>query len=133
MNWLRRLFLTLIKMLSGRFAAVHIKRRGMIVYLRTLQAVRRSLLALILFVCCLQLMVIGAVGTFVTVVLLSNEDGKLWVLLAGFLILLVLPVAGLAILLSERLWFKFSGAEQFFANQPVPAPAPIAEVNQPAT
>jgi hypothetical protein len=104
-------FFMLIRMWAGRFAFTHFRRKGQIIYLRTLQAVRRSLLAAILFICCLQLIVIGFVGTFVAGVLLTNEEPtvKLWILLAGFLTVLLLPIFGLTFLLSERTWYRYSG------------------------
>lgn len=97
----------------------HMKRKGLIVYLRALQAIRKSVIIAIAFFCLIQLMLMGLVGTFVTGVLLTNQDttAKLWILLAGFLIVFALPFLGLAFLFSERTWLKASGAQEFFANE----------------
>lgn len=120
MSWIRTILLNLIRMWTGRLALSHLKRRSLLVYLRTLQAVRRSLLAAVVFACCLQLLVIGAVGTFVTGVLLTDQEWatKLWILFGGFATLLALPAVALTILLSERVWFKASGAGKLFSDIP---------------
>ena len=122
--FLRRLLFDLFRMWGTRVAILQIKRRGMLAYLRMLQVVRRSVVATIAVICVLQLMVIGAVGVFVTGVLLTNQDpaAKLWILLAGFLFILAIPLIGLAIVLSERFWFKLSGAEKFFDEDKAKAP-----------
>jgi flagellar basal body-associated protein FliL len=98
------------------YAVTRIKKQGMLFYLRTLQAVRRSLLAVVAFICCLQLMVLGLIGAIVTGVLLTNTDPqtKLWILLGVSLLILVLPMIGLAMLFSEKAWLQASGAADFF-------------------
>jgi hypothetical protein len=100
----------------------HFKRKGLIVYLRTLQAIRKSVIVAVAFFCLLQLMILGAVGTFVVTVLLTDQDqiSKLWILLSGFLILFSLPLVGLIILFSERVWLKASGAQEYFGKEHPP-------------
>jgi hypothetical protein len=119
MAFLRSVIMKLIQIFGTQIALKELKKRGMIAYLKTLQAARKSLLAVLLVFCFVQLMIIGAVGTFVTAVLLSNQDpaAKLWILLGGFLAILVIPLITLVFALSERSWFKFSGAESFFNDK----------------
>lgn len=136
MFFVKQILFMLFSHWGKAFATSHVKKKGLLLYLKMLQAVRRSLLAVIAFFCLLQLMVIGAIGTFVTAVFLGTGDTttKLWILLAGFLLILVIPLVGIGLLFSERLWFKFSGAEEQFASEmarnrptpPPPAPRPAA-------
>lgn len=128
MIWLRRILIWAFRMWSGKVAVTHFRRKGLIVYLRTLQAVRKSVIAAIAFFCVLQLMVIGLIGSFVTAVLLSNQDqiSKLWLLLSGFLILFIVPLIGLIFALSERTWMKASGAQEYFDREK-PSAAPSQE------
>ncbi len=111
-------------MWSTKVAITTFKRRGMLAYLKTLQVVRRSVVATIALICVLQLMVIGAVGVFVTGVMLTNQDpvAKLWILLSGFLFILALPLVALAIVFSERFWFKMSGADKYFEYEKQESP-----------
>jgi hypothetical protein len=128
MVWLRRFLVWAFRIWGGKFAMTHFKRKGLIVYLRTLQIVRKSVLAAIAFFCLLQLMIFGAIGTFVTAVLLSNQDqvAKLWILLAGSLLMFAVPMIGLAFLFSERTWLKASGAQEYFEKEsPAPSPSPV--------
>lgn len=106
----------------------HMKRKGLIVYLRSLQVIRKSVLAAILFFCLIQLMLMGVIGTFVVTVLLTNQDStaKLWILLAGFLVLFALPFVGLAVFFSERMWLKASGVQEYFTGEKGP-PEPTSE------
>jgi|GEM_PF-1152482 len=132
MTWLRRLLVWAFRMWGGKFAMTHMRRKGLIVYLRALQAIRKSVLVAIAFFCLIQLMLMGLVGTFVTGVLLSNQEpaSKLWILLAGFLIIFALPLIGLAFLFSERTWLKASGAQEFFAEEK-PASEKVPETTGP--
>src|SRR4051794_8965417 len=100
MFWLRRLFVWGFRLWSGKLAVTHFRRQGLIVYLRTLQAIRKSVLVAIAFFCLIQLMIFGLIGTFVSAVLLSGQDqiSKLWILLAGFLVLFAAPLVGLGFL-----------------------------------
>jgi uncharacterized membrane protein len=62
----------------------------------------------------LQLMILSLVGLLVTGVLLSNYDFrvKMEILFCLFAVLFSLPFLVLIIILSERLWFRASGAEK---------------------
>lgn len=119
MNWVRRFLVWAFRIWGGKFAATHMRRKGLIVYLRALQAIRKSVLFGIAFFALIQLMLMGLIGSFVTGVFLTNQDltAKLWILLAGFLVIFSLPFVGLAYLFSEKTWLKASGAQQFFAEQ----------------
>jgi len=129
MVWLRRILIWGFRLWGGKMVMTHVRRKGLIAYLRTLQAIRKSVIVAIAFFCLLQLMIFGAVGTFVLTVLLTNQEqaSKLWILLSGFLILFAIPLVGLGVLFSERIWLKASGAQEFFDKESPPAPtaAPI--------
>lgn len=129
MDWAKRIIFSLFRLWTGRLAFLHVKRRGLLIYLRTLQTLRRSLIAAIVFACCLQLMVIGAVGAFIAGVLLSEQEttSKLWILFAGFLVIFGLPFITLFVIFSERVWLKASGAENFFEGNTAPSSRPLTD------
>lgn len=91
-----------------------VKHKGVLAYLRALQFTRRVFLIIILSILFLQLMMISLVGALVTGFLLWDHDfqTKMEILFWIFVTLFTLPAIGVGVLLSERLWFKFSGAEK---------------------
>jgi hypothetical protein len=127
----RELLLFFFKAWGQRMAANRLKTQGLLVYLKILQAVRKSLLGIIAFLCFLQFIVLGLIGTFVVGVLLTHNEPetKLWILLSGFLVLLAVPMIGLTFMFSERLWFKMSGAEEFFNHSDSSANNPHTSAN----
>lgn len=66
----------------------------------------------------LQIMVLAGFGTLITGFMLWDTDQtfKLQLLFGIFLGLCGLPALALAVLFSERLWYKLSGAEKLVAQ-----------------
>lgn len=115
MNWVKKILSYLLGQLAYQYAFGQVKKKALLIYLKTLQATRRSFIAAIAVFCILQLMVFGFLGTVITAVwLLPLEDvnTKLYILLGFFGFLFLIPLIGLCIFLSERVWFRASGAEQ---------------------
>lgn len=90
------------------------KRRGALAYLRAVQGARVAVIAALLSFLFLQLMILSFVGLLVTGVLLWNHDfeAKIEVLFWIFTGMFSVPALILIALLSERFWFKASGAEK---------------------
>jgi len=106
----------LLEILALKSAWQPYKRHAFLAYLRCLWGLRRGLIGVLLVVFFLQTMVIGFVGSGVFAVLLATDDprSRLWGLLAVFAALFVVPFAVLTYLLSDRVWFRLSGAEKKF-------------------
>ena len=92
-----------------------VKKKAVLIYLKTLQAVRRSLVAAILIICFLQLMIFGFLGLVLTVIWILPADlnTKIYILLGFFSFIFFVPLMAVCFFLSERLWFRKSGAENF--------------------
>lgn len=89
------------------------KKRTLVLYLKTLQITRRSLMAAILVFVILQMAVLGLMGALICGVLLLPQDfeTKLWILFGLFSLLFTLPLVAFSFILSESTWFKYSGAK----------------------
>ena len=119
MSWLQKIFSYGLTQLAYQFAFKQVKRKAVLVYLKTLQAVRRSIIAAICVFFALQFMVFaffGAVITGIWLLPVSDTSTKLCILLGFFGLLFILSTIGLCVFLSERHWFKLSGAEQLLKD-----------------
>ncbi len=115
MSWLFRL----IWIFWGKQALVReYKRRSLAVYLRAIRATRLSLIGVLLTFLILQLMMLAGVGALVTGFMLWNQDfhSKLQILFYIFAGAFGIPAVTLMILLSERLWFRVSGASKMMED-----------------
>jgi CBS domain containing-hemolysin-like protein len=103
-----------IRQLAFKYLFNQLRQRAVLIYLKTLQVTRQSLLIAIALFIMLQLMVFGFIGTVITAVWLwpTSIENKLMSLLLIFAFLLVVPLFGLIFFFSERYWFKASGAAQ---------------------
>ena len=111
MNWLLRL----VWLMWGQHMLVReAKRRTLAVYLRALRAGRLSVMAFFAVFLILQLMMLSAVGALVTAVYLWDHEfqAKIEILFYIFTGTFAVPAFLLTILLSERLWFRLSGARK---------------------
>ena len=99
-------------------AANSIQKKGVLMYLKTLQVVRKSLAGSLFLFLFLQLMLVGFIGSLVVgVFLLPQEtETKLWILFGVFFAFFILPLVSLLILFSERVWFRLSGAEKMVSD-----------------
>lgn len=114
MNWILRLAWILFKDRIRSRALNKVKRKGVIAYIRTLQGTRRLLLIAFGGFLLMQTIMLGAVGALVTAFLLWNYEYamKLEILFGVFLGIFLVPFGLILFFLSERFWFKFSGAEK---------------------
>lgn len=94
------------------------RKRGTLTYLRTVQTVRRLLLAALIGLLVLQAMIMAAFGALVTGFMLWDADHalKLQILFGIFLGITLVPLGILVVLFSERLWYRLSGAERMVEN-----------------
>ena len=88
------------------------KRKGVAVYLRVLQGTRRMIIAALLLFFFLQVIVLAGAGAVVTGLWLWDYDPHLKMQIAFGICLgmFLLPVLLLMVGLSQRLWYKYSGA-----------------------
>lgn len=118
MSWLGKTFSYFVGQMAYKFAFGQVKRKALLIYLKTLQAMRRSIILAFLIFCFIQLMVLGFLGTAVTAIWLLPQDTntKLYILLGFFAFLFTIPFLALCFILSERMWFRFSGAEKLLKD-----------------
>ena len=62
----------------------------------------------------LQMMIIGFIGTIIAGIFLLPQDfeSKVWILFFVFIGLFIIPFAVLIYALSEKIWYKASGADE---------------------
>ena len=91
---------------------VHAKRRAVVAYLNILQGGRRLLVVAFAAFLILQAMLLAGFGALVTGFILWDYDyhSKMVILFFIFLGLFVIPLGLLVWLLSERTWYRLSGA-----------------------
>lgn len=134
MFFLRQIVMFLFSRVWQQYTMARLKHRGMLAYLKALQGLRRGIMGVILFACILQLMVIGFIGMFVTSVFLFDLDfaTRTLILFIGFSIFALVPFALLVVMLSERMWFKASGAQEFFRAESQSEPQSQTGIPKPA-
>lgn len=88
------------------------KRKGVAAYLRVLQGSRLLIVGALLGFIMLQVMVLAGFSALITAFLLIDYDWhtKLEILLGFSLVLFLGPMALLMWVLSERAWYRHSGA-----------------------
>lgn len=91
-----------------------VRRAGVLAYLRAVQGSRYALIAALSAFLILQCMVMAAFGALITGFMLWDEDPtfKLQILFGIFTAMFALPALALLYILSERKWYKLSGAEK---------------------
>ncbi|MGE3972697.1 MAG: hypothetical protein AB7E78_15230 [Porticoccaceae bacterium] len=104
----------LLQVLALRAAWAQYKHERVLAYIRFLRAMRKGSAGYLLALFFLHALVIGFFGSSVIIVLLATEDPRtrLWALFAIFGSALLVSLGVIAYLLSERVWFKASGAEK---------------------
>lgn len=114
MNLIARLIWFLLRHQAKLSLVSTAKRRAAVAYLKALMGARVALIGLIVGVFVLQVMVLAFLGALVTGVWMLDLETqtKLSVLFATFAILFLVPATILAVVLSERFWFRHSGAAQ---------------------
>lgn len=110
MNWI----LLLIRSFGYQVIFERLRRKSVLLYLKTLQAARKSIGLLIALIFVLQMMAMGFVGAVVTGIWLMPQEAefKVWCLFGFFGFLFLIPIIVFKIALSERLWYEKSGAKE---------------------
>ena len=118
MPWLIDLISFFVKSFLYRRAVSKARQKGILVYLKTLQTVRKSMALFLLAFAFFQLMILGFVGVVVAGIFLYPEElqWKLWVLLTVSGCLFIGPLVFLFFLFSERVWYQVSGAEKMMSD-----------------
>jgi hypothetical protein len=119
MSWKTDLLYSAIRTFLYQKALQRVKQKGLLVYLKTLQVLRKSLALSLLVFFTLQLMLVGFVGSLTIGIWLipTTPETKLWILLATFGTLFLIPALILTYILSEKFWFKASGAQKIIKDQ----------------
>ena len=113
MSWIGKLFVYYLGQLGFQFFAGGVKKRILIMYIKTLQVMRKSMLATVLILIVLQVIVLsffGAVVIGVFLLPLENITSKLWLLFTLFMVFFTVPLVGLLVFFSEKTWLRLSGA-----------------------
>lgn len=98
---------------AKRQALFQARKKGVKAYLHLLQGVRVSAIGLITALIILQFIGIGLAMMVGAGIFLSplEMETKLWIAFGVGCGLFLIPVIGLCVLLSQRLWYKVSGAQ----------------------
>lgn len=117
-----KFLLFVLKSLIYQTALLKLRRKGILFYLKALQAIRKSLVAFIFLFFALQMMVLGFAGALVSGIwLLPIEDNqtRLWLLFSASAAFFLIPLLLICVFLSEKNWYKASGAKEMMqAPQP---------------
>ena len=118
MAWIRGLLMMLFREYARGRIIGGVRRRGLRVYFRAVNGVRRLLVALVVVNVLIQLMITSLLALCATAAFLfvPDENTRLYVLGAVFLTLFLVPFVGGLYLLSESFWLKLSGAEGLIAD-----------------
>ncbi len=108
----------LLKIFEGHRLIQESKKKGILLYLKVLQAVRTSIVGALMVFFALQIFIFAVVGIVLTslyLIPLENET-KAWILLGlcGTIVLFVGVVLNL--IFSEKTWYKHSGVNQFISK-----------------
>jgi len=110
---LKSLFWHLLQTFGIKAAKTELRRQSLLVYLRFLRGLRKSIVGVLLLSVLFQLMVLGLVGTLVAVVALwpgLELELRLEIFAGVSLVLFLAPLFCFGILLSDRAWYRASGA-----------------------
>jgi hypothetical protein len=114
MNWLIDLLIYFLRAVLYKQAVRRAKVRGVLLYLKTLQIARLSLMGLLAIFVVMQLLIFGFFGAVITGVWLlpQDENIKLWILFGVFTLFCLITSGFLLFAFSEKIWYRLSGAEE---------------------
>lgn len=119
MKWVREILFSFLGQSIFHIGIKQVKRKMSLVYMKTLQAMRKSLIVALLVFFILQLMVLGFFGAAVTAIWLyptPDLETKLYILLAFFGALFLIPALGLIVFFSDRMWYHLSGSQKIMQD-----------------
>lgn len=114
MTWIWRILLFVAgEYLKGQLVT-RAKRKGVVAYLHALQGTRRAVLIALAAFFVFHGILLAGFGALVTGMMLLDLERRtmLEVLFGVFMVMFLLPVLALMFGMSERLWYKVSGAEK---------------------
>jgi hypothetical protein len=114
LTWVWRIFLYFAGEYIKGQVVTRAKRRGVAAYLRALQGTRHAVLIALGAFFFFHAILLAGFGALVTGMLLLDLERRtmLEILFGIFLALFLIPVTAIAIGMSERLWYKVSGAQK---------------------
>jgi hypothetical protein len=118
MNVLKFIITFFIKSMIMNSVKSEIKKKTTLAYLRAVQIARQSVAAAILLFFILHLFVFSFLGSVITGILILPMDyeDKIKILFYVLFGIFILILVALKILLSEKTWFKASGAEKMLED-----------------
>lgn len=118
MTWILRFLFRWISDYAKVKAVSKARQKGLLVYLKTIQGTRRAIIGVIVGIVALQVMILSGFGALITGILLWDHEfaAKIEILFWIFAGMFFVPLLILIVLLSERLWFKISGAQELGAK-----------------
>src|SRR3989344_5747165 len=128
-SWINTIFSHLIGQVAYQYAIRQLEKRMILILLKTLRVMRKSLLATVFVFIALQMMSLGFVGLLVTSIWIYPTDDlqtKLILLMMAFGILFLIPLTALCIFFSEKNWLKiadrihFTYPLAFLTQEPLP-------------
>ena len=117
---MKNFLIFIFKQLFLKFAFDTAKKKAVVIYLKVLQAARKSLLFAFIIFSFFQLMILGMIGSIATGVWLLPIDDqhiKLLILFVAFMLMFIIPIGLLSFFFSEKNWLKLSGAEKYFTSE----------------
>ncbi|OFZ30037.1 MAG: hypothetical protein A2622_09275 [Bdellovibrionales bacterium RIFCSPHIGHO2_01_FULL_40_29] len=115
-SWINTIFSHLIGQVAYQYAIRQLEKRMILILLKTLRVMRKSLLATVFVFIALQMMSLGFVGLLVTSIWIYPTDDlqtKLILLMMAFGILFLIPLTALCIFFSEKNWLKIADRIHF--------------------
>jgi len=118
MNVILNLLFIFVQNFFIKKALKSFQSKGILVYLNALQITRKSTIGAVFIISALQLIVWGICGSIGAGVFLLPYDleTKIWILFCISLGLFFIPALILIYVLSEKVWYKASGAEKVVAS-----------------
>ncbi len=118
MNVILNLVFIFIQNFFIKKALKGVQQKGLLIYLNALQVARKSTIGAVFIISVLQIMVWGLCGSIGAGVFLLPYDleTKIWLLFGISLGLFLIPALILIYVLSEKVWYKASGAEKIVTS-----------------
>lgn len=112
---MNRIMFLFVKLIGFKVFEKEIRRKSTLAFLKALQVVRKSFLGIFFMITLFQLMVIGFVGSVYGLIFIWPElepSTRLYILFGTSLMFFLVPFSIFMLLLSDKIWFRASGAEK---------------------
>ena len=106
------------KYLEGQRLLAKVKKRGLLLYLKSIRLARASLIGLLIVIFSFQLALFSFIGMVMAGIYLIPVDTemKIWIFLGTCSTIFIVTVSIMAYALSEKTWLKRSGAIELLAK-----------------